>query len=137
MKRYGSKICYIGLIVLISIACTGPEPGINELTFKYFNESGCRVEFVLFRSFGNDTVLINADGYYATEIDVENGFEPPFICDSIEMVFNGTTHLLYHWTDESPRNPLLLESYNQKKISNYQYEFTYIITEQDYLNALD
>lgn len=133
----GVKICCIGLIVLISIACIGPEPRSNGLAFKYFNRSGSKVEFILFRSFGNDTILMNADGYYTTVIDVENGFEPPFICDSIEMVFNGTTHLLYHWTDESPRNPLLLESYDQKKISNYQYEFTYTITEQDYLNALD
>jgi len=131
------KYSIILLFTIVLNSCTEPEPPVIESKFRYINKCGYEVDF---KSFGDEysSFTVMSDAYFE-RINKEEGVigSGPFYGDSLEIVFNGTKHIIYHWKDDSLRNPLLLESYNQKKISNYQYEFTYIITEQDYLNALD
>lgn len=128
------RYIFLFWIILGSVSCTEPQPSYVLSDFIYNNQSGVFVKFILYNN-PNDTISIKNSEVFTKAILVEGGFDAPFICDSLEVVFNNESKVLYKWINTSSSNPLLLPSYSQTKINDNHYEFKYLITEQDYLNA--
>ena len=80
----------------------------------------------------NDTIYIANNEKYKSEGDLVH----PLYCDSLGIIFNHNKKVIYKWSDsnQSLRNPLMIDSYKGTKINDDHYLFQYTFTEEDYMS---
>jgi len=120
-------------ILLFLCSCVLTEPYyVSE--FYIYNQSEVKISLILFNNKNNDTLTIEDGKYFYKKIGDEGGdFPRPFLVDSIKVVFHGKKELLYTWDNRTIRNPLLLDSYEETKISKTHCIFKYTFIKKDYM----
>ncbi len=121
------------LLSVLIFSCTEPYPKSTLVDFFYHNNSGVEIKIVLHGNFP-DTIIIHNGEFYTTS-NYGRNVSIPFVCDSIELVFNSSSSVVYKWADNSLINPLKIENYHETRISEHYYKYEYFITERDFLNA--
>lgn len=64
---------------------------------------------------------------------------PPFVADSLMVVFNDSVSVMHNRNEEQlvERSLLLDESWSKLKVNEYEYRFDYVFSEDDYLEAVE
>lgn len=128
------KNIIIMLIITHLVSCIGPEPEEQIFKYKiiiknqYVTTIGVKPYDIPF-----DTILIKSNNIYEVSRETET---PPysFYCDTIKILYFDRSKM-YSSYDTSSRNPLRIENYIATEISKGYFEYSYTITEQDYLDA--
>ncbi|BDX39108.1 hypothetical protein CYCD_24630 [Tenuifilaceae bacterium CYCD] len=140
-------IFFVIAIVSVASSCDRMEPYTN-VEFVIINNSKYSVDLHYF-------TYITPDGYAKadtvlsipqySEIRVYYyddmgssiyGFPLGVSPDSVYLTFDNTKRIIYRSNDSSDKGILDINSYEEKKIDEHNYEFTYTITEDDYNNAV-
>lgn len=129
------------LALIIVSSCITGDPNTTVETIV-INESGVDVEYVTYGYLYHqsiDTIEIINDGNYITTGSDVGGYPIfPSGADSIKIIFEGGVSITYSpFLEENnkERNPFSIETYDEKRISKYHYQYTYFITEEDYNSA--
>lgn len=131
----------IAFLSLLFIGCTGKEP-IYISNFFIINESGRSLDMKIYRKDSIEIHTINqSTTYRKCVMQGFSGFPNPFeSADSLVINFEDKKHITY--TSQSPdkrQNILWLEAYDVQVLSDktgeYANNYTYRITEQQYLSA--
>jgi hypothetical protein len=135
------KILLIIAVIIIANSCIKETPeiyGYYTITNQYENE----IELKLFNNgIYSDSLNI------ATDENIEYTFydkagipqPPPFIADSLLVIFNDSVSVMHYRNEEQlvERSLLLDESWTELNVNEYEYRFDYVFSEDDYLEAVE
>jgi len=152
-----SIIKFLSMITIILYSCTDKDS--HKSTTYIFNDSGSKIEFAIFRTGAKveyQTRIINVNEKVSIFTSTESpGTSYPAslgdIYDSLLVLFDNNkvaTHYYYGVVGNNPNAVLFTNSRNLFNEKNYEHkiikdnkrdfeqEFLYTITEQDYINAV-
>jgi hypothetical protein len=138
-------IALFGLMLCVA-SCSKEDSSVVTTYFTYSNQSGTDVTLISY----SDSVLRNnvmippsidtfriANGQtLADTVWSEVGFVPPFLCDSIRVVFGNHKAKTYYWGRSNPRSPLLIDGYTETVLDDTHSRLDYVFTLSDW-NAAD
>ena len=130
----------MGLVLLNS--CKPPRESYNHVSYIIKNTSGHIVSMEIYQhEVTEDTIIIQKSDSIVSEMVLEGhtGNPPPFLSDSVKVTYSDTTTIVHYRTAEqiAKRSILLDDSWTGTQIELYQYEWKYVFTEEDYLEALE
>ncbi len=141
MKTLIIKNVLIIIVLFLASSCI-KEPPYTYSYFTIVNESNHNLAIRLFNrnfdfKFQNDSIhLLSNDSIGFSRSEKESISYPFPHADSVYILFNDSKLLLYKIPLDGSRNILDYESYSGGMIKEYEYRFRYVITEQDYFDAI-
>jgi len=130
------------ILVLFLFSSCIKEPPYTYSYFTIVNKSNHNLAIRLFnrnldRWFQNDSIHLLMNDSIGFSRSAKERIEYPFpVTDSLYIVFDDFKRLVYKLPFDWSRNILDYESYSGGMIKEYEYRFRYVITEQDYLDAI-
>lgn len=128
-------------LLFLTLGCTGKEP-IYTSNFFIINESSKSLDIRIYKNDSLEIHTINQNLIYKKSIiQGFSGFSEPFEdVDSLIIIFEDKKHISYTFkSPDKKQNILWLDAYDVQVISDktgdYVNNYTYRITEQDYLSA--
>lgn len=129
------------LSLLVVFSCI-KEPPVTYSYYTIVNESTHNLVIRLYSrnlpaNLQYDSLLILQNDSIGFSRSAKESIEYPFpVTDSVFIVFDDSKRLVYKLPFDGSRNILDYESYSGGMIKEYEYRFRYVITEQDYLDAI-
>lgn len=128
--------------MLIVGSCVPPESD-SFVTYKIINDSQHKV---MIRIYQNDLTIKNIDLPETGNDTTFQGYQegqvadpPPFLADSVKVVYDDSIFIFHfrYANQTASRSILLSSSWNGGKIEKSKYDWKYIFTNEDYLEALE
>ncbi len=132
------------ITVVLLVSCVDYQT-YTEFVIKNSLEHEVKIHVPNFRTTVDlpaDTIFVIASGsmikYFYLKDGENSVYEHPFglYSDSLEIFYNDTVSRMFYRNDESKYNLLKIENYLGEKIKKRSFEYTYEITERDFLDAL-
>ena len=139
MKKY-----IIPLLIICLLCSCRPEPYDDSISYTIKNSSTHNIELLIFfkdaNNYNRDTVFLIAKEKeivrHYTNVDLDCPFALNY--DSVYMNFDDIKRLTYRRNDSLSRNILNTANYEGGLVKDYWlYEYYYIITDEDYTNAVE
>ena len=139
MKKY-----IIPILIICLLGSCKPEPYDESISYTIKNNSTHNVELLIFFKDANynnrDTVFLISNGSEIVQEYTNVDLDCPFALnyDSVYMNFDDVKRLTYRRNDSLSRNILNTVNYEGGLVKDdWLYEYYYIITDEDYANAVD
>ncbi len=131
----------IALIIIVILVASCQDPSYSG---DYFirNNSSHTIDIYLYNKGKlREPIILDIGGYNKEHRSDRSGVVPPpvFYADSLQVVFNDTvsiTHFRVANQDIS-RNMFYSESWSGGQLNDYDYQYDYIFTDEDYIEALE
>lgn len=136
------KQLFFSIILIALVLSCIKEPPVTYSYYTIVNESTHNLVIRLYirnlpASLQYDSLLILKGDGIGFSRSAKESIEYPFpVTDSVFIVFDDFKRLVYKLPFDGNRNILDYESYSGGMIKEYEYRFRYVITEQDYLDAI-
>jgi hypothetical protein len=133
------------LAILLPLGSCWPEPMNVNTSFDINNNSNHRIKLIVYlRKPPNeeDSVWnINTGEHIFSSASIRGDIAtpPPFPSDSAKVIFDDSVFIMHYRLAVQPasRSILISDSWSGEEIDQYKYEWKYIFTDEDYLEALE
>jgi hypothetical protein len=133
------------LAILLPLGSCWPEPMTVNTKFYIINNSSHSIELIVYlRKPPNETDSVwnlntGEHIYSSFSIRGEIASPPPFPSDSAKIIYDDSIFIMHYRLAVQPasRSILIEDSWSGEEIDQYKYKWEYIISDADYLEALE
>lgn len=133
------------LAILLPIGSCWPEPRDVNTSFDITNNSSHSIELIVYLekppNEADSVWNLNTGEHiiYTGSIRGEIATPPPFPSDSAKVIFDDSVFIMHYRLAVQPasRSILIEDSWSGEEIDQYKYEWKYIFSDEDYLEALE
>lgn len=130
------------LISILVYSCVPPE-SYSFVSYTISNNSNHEVNIeIYYHDYEIDSInliQIGSDTIFQGYQEGQVADPPPFLSDSVRITYDDSISIMHYRTavQTASRSILLNDSWTGGKVEEYRYEWEYIFTDADYLEALE